>query len=200
MRWFMDCRECASCKTVCQAPCSPLQHSVTSCLYEHIALDIMGPLPKTLFGNRYILFIGDFFFFLKWTGRSYKESTWRYSFKHLTEEWVCRHGTPRTIHTDQGRNFVSQLFKQLCWLLVIHKTRISLYSPQSDRLVKRFNGTLSSMLSLFVEENQLNWDALLPHVMMAFCSSLHSNTGFSPFWVLFVRVIVLQFDIVLNVD
>ena len=35
------------------------------------------------------------------------------------------------------------------------------------------------MLSLFVEDNQLNWDTLLPYVMLAYCSSVHASTSFT---------------------
>lgn len=54
------------------------------------------------------------------------------------------------------------------------------------------------MLSLFVEDNQANWDALLPYVMMAYRSSVHASTGFTPYKVLFSQEIVLPVDIMLN--
>ena len=58
-RWCLECRECASQKTVGQAPCAPLQPSNTSCQHERIALDILGPLPEMPLKNKYILVIGD---------------------------------------------------------------------------------------------------------------------------------------------
>lgn len=193
VKWCLECRECASPKTVGQAPRAPLQPSVTSRPHERVALDIMGPLPETPLGNRYILVISDSF--SKWTEAfPMKNQEARTVAKILAEEWVRRYGTPRTLHSDQGRNFESQLFKELCRLLSIHKTRTSPYSPQSDGMVERFNRTLLSMLALFVDANHLNWDALLPYVTMAYRSSVHSSTGFSPFRVLFGQEIILPVD------
>lgn len=60
-RWCKECVDCASCKSVGQAPCAPLVSSVASYPYERIALDIVGPLPKTSQRNKYILVIGDYF-------------------------------------------------------------------------------------------------------------------------------------------
>lgn len=91
---------------------------------------------------------------------------------------MCRFGVPRSIHSDQGRNFESTLFTELCNLLQMHKMRTTAYMPQSNGMVERFNRTLLSMLSLFVDSNQQNWDTLLPHVMMAYRCSTHATTKF----------------------
>lgn len=176
-----------------------MQPTVTSRPYERVALDILGPLPETPDRNKYILVIGDYF--SKWTEAfPLPNQEAQTVAKVLEEQWVCRLGAPRTIHTDQGRNFESNLFKEVCQMLNIHKTRTSPYHPQSDGMVERFNRTLLSMLSLFVEENQANWDALLPYVMLAYRSSVHSSTGFTPYKVVFGQEIVLPVDVMLNLD
>lgn len=113
---------------------------------------------------------------------------------------MCRYGVPRSLHSDQGRNFESVLFQELCRLLEINKTRTSPYRPQSDGLIERFNKTLLSMLSLFVDKNQQNWDSLLPYVMMAYRSSVHATTGFTPYKVVFGKEMVLPVDVMLNVN
>uniref|UniRef100_A0A3B1K7E5 Integrase catalytic domain-containing protein n=1 Tax=Astyanax mexicanus TaxID=7994 RepID=A0A3B1K7E5_ASTMX len=195
--WCRECTDCASRKTSGPAPRAPLLPSVTSRPYERIALDILGPLPETPQKNRYILVVGDYF--SKWTEAfSLPNQEAKTVAKVLTEEWICRYGAPRSIHTDQGRNFESHLFSELCRLLNMHKSRTSPYRPQSDGLIERFNRTLLSMLSLFVDANQQDWDALLPFVMMAYRSSVHASTGFTPYRVLFGHEIVLPVDVLLN--
>lgn len=136
-QWCRECVECGSHKEFGQQLCAPLQSSVTSRPYERVALDILGPLPETSNLNKYILVVG--YYFSKWTesfplpNQEAKTVT-----KVLMEEWVCRFGDPRTIHTDQGRNFGSTLFRELCHLLNIHKTRTSPYHPQSNGMIERF--------------------------------------------------------------
>lgn len=107
---------------------------------------------------------------------------------------------PQVIHTDQGRTFESSLFKELCRLLEIDKTRISPYNPQSDGLVERLNRTVICMLASFVEANQNSWDTLLPYVMMAYRSSTQASTKFSPYEVLLGREIRLPIDVVLGLE
>ena len=41
----------------------------------------------------------------------------------LFKGWIKRYGCPGSIHSDQGRQFVSHLFKGLCRMLQIDKTR-----------------------------------------------------------------------------
>ena len=67
----------------------------------------------------------------------------------FVSHFVSRFGAPNVLHTDQGRNFESALFKEVCLLLGVHKTRTTpYYHPQSDGLVERFNRTLLDVLSI----------------------------------------------------
>lgn len=197
--WVRDCAECGSSKVWGGTPRAPLEQSFTSRPFERVAVDILGPLPVTGLKNKYIMVVGDYF--SKWTEAfPLPNQEAKTVAKVLTEEWVCRFGTPRSLHSDQGRNFESKLFQELCRLLQIHKSRTSPYHPQSDGLVERFNRTLLAMLTSFVNDNQLNWDALLPYVMLAYRSSVHASTSVTPYKVLFGREIVLPVDIMLNRD
>ena len=81
------------------------------------------------------------------------------------------------MHSDKGRKFENHLMQELCLLLGAHKTRTTL---ASDGLVECFNQTLLMMLAMFVGEHRDDWDDLLPAVMMAYSSSVHESTIFSP--------------------
>ena len=59
------------------------------------------------------------------------------------------------------------------------------YHPESDGLVERFNRTLLMMLAMFAGKNRDDWDDLLTAVMMAYCSSVHESTCFSPYQLMF---------------
>ena len=95
---------------------------------ERIAIDITGPLPKTDAGNRYVLVVADYF--TKWTeAYSIPDQEAGTVAKKLVEEFVARYGVPREIHSDQGRNFESALFQEVCRLLDLDKTRTTPLRP-----------------------------------------------------------------------
>ena len=98
----------------------------------------------------------------------------------IVNEVICRFGVPRVIHSDQGRQYESQLMSEVCKLLQIQKTRTTPYHPQSDGMVERFNKTLATMLSAYVSENHRDWDEIIPYVLMAYRATEHESTGYSP--------------------
>lgn len=83
-------------------------------------------------------------------------------------------------HSDQGPNFESRLFQEMCRILGIRKTRTTPYHPACDGLVERFNCTLTAIPSTCVDERQTDWDLHLPVVTMAYRSSVQESTGFTP--------------------
>ena len=54
-------------------------------------------------------------------------------------DWWVWFSLPTQLHSDQGRNFKSEVIAEMCRLLHIVKTRTTPYHPQSDGLVERFN-------------------------------------------------------------
>ena len=98
---------------------------------------------------------------------------------------VCLFGMPSVIHSDQGREFENKIMQELRILCGSHKTRTTPYHPESDGMVERFNRTLPMMLAMFAGKNRDDWDDLLLAVMMAYRSSVHESTGFSPYRLMF---------------
>ena len=138
---------------------------------ERAGLDIFGPLPKTKKGNRYVLVICDYF--TKWiVAVPMKNQEADTVAKKFVKHFVTRHGVPRMVHTDQGSNFESIVFKEICKVLGSEKTRTTAYRPQSDGLVERANRTLQNMLSSYTNSNQNDWDQFLSLVTMAYNSSV----------------------------
>ncbi|XP_043222136.1 uncharacterized protein LOC122381712 [Amphibalanus amphitrite] len=86
------------------------------------------------------------------------------------------------LHSDQGRQFESRVFQAMCQRLGIHKTRTTPYHPESDGMVERFNRTLKDMISKYVDAEGLHWDVDIKAYSMAYNSSIHSATGYTPFY------------------
>jgi hypothetical protein len=161
-----------------------LEKSFTGERNHRIGIDIIGPLPETKDGNRFILTICDYF--TKWvecvplvrhTGRNVCNA--------LFNRWVVPMGVPGWVHSDQGSDFESEVMTQLCQLLKISKTRTNPYRPRSAGLVERHNGTIKRMLETVVDGQRDEWDLHLPMVMMAYRATPHSSTGFSPNMMMF---------------
>ncbi|CAG2219638.1 unnamed protein product [Mytilus edulis] len=162
---------------------------------ERVALDILGPLPITTSGNKFILVLTDYF------------SRWAEAYpipnqeaetisKIFVNEFICRFGVPRQVHTDQGRQFESKLFTGICKRFNIDKTRTSPLHPQSDGMVERLNRTIEDILSKFIGKDQKDWDTHLSVAMMAYRTSVHESTGFSPSMLMFGREIELPIDLI----
>ena len=80
----------------------------------------------------------------------------------LVYEFISRYSVPLEVHTDQGRNFESNIFQEVCKLLEIKNTRTTPYRPASNGLVERFNRTLAKMIQSFSNNSHEDWDLHLP--------------------------------------
>lgn len=178
-------RFCENC-VVCQrrhrpspAPCAPMVTEIPSRPFERIAVDITE-MPLSSKGNRYALVIMDYF--SKFV-RIYPMTDQKVeSVVEGLLDWVYDLGVPERIHSDRGGQFESHVFQAMCKELGINKTRTTPYRPQSDGMVERFNRTLKDMVAKYVDGEGLNWDRNVKAYSMAFNSSVHSVTGYSPFF------------------
>lgn len=80
----------------------------------------------------------------------------------LVEHVFSRFGLPFILHSDQGRNFESDVFNAVMDILGIDKTRTTALHPQSDGMVERFNRTLLDYLAKYTDKSQRNWEKLCP--------------------------------------
>ena len=116
--------------------------------FTRIAMDMVGPLPRTEDGHRYILTIVDY-------GSRYPDAiplrtTSSQDVAEALLEYFSRVGLPKEILTDRGSNFTSDLMDKLYQMLGIHGIRTSAYHPQTDGMVERYNATLKSCLRKYV--------------------------------------------------
>ena len=123
---------------------------------ERVHLDILGPInPKSKAGSVYILVMVDQF--TKWMELAplpaqNAEVTAEAFLKHF----IVTFGCPLQIHTDQGKNFQSNLFKVFCKALEITQTRTTPYHPSSNGQVEVFNRIILQMIRAYVSRGVKN--------------------------------------------
>src|SRR6266540_947842 len=120
-------------------------------IFERWEVDIVGPLPITREGNRYIVVAMDYF--SRWPeARPLKMANADTVATFLYEEIICRFGAPRILQSDRGTHFVNELIQRLTRRFRIKHSLSSPYHPQSNGLVERFNKTLCEGIAKLAEE------------------------------------------------
>src|SRR6266542_184940 len=81
-------------------------------IFERWGVDIIGPLPITREGNRYIVVAMDYF--SRWPeARSLKTANVDTVATFLYEEIICRFGASRILQSDRGTHFVNEVIQKL---------------------------------------------------------------------------------------
>ena len=193
--YVRSCDICAKYKTDGQKRRGGLKDFRVGIPMERVCVDIVGPFPKSVNGNKYGLVITDCFtkFVEIYPLPNQEASTVA---RVLTREFFSRYGVPRFLHSDQGTQFESSLFSDICQLLGIEKTRTTPFRPQSDGQSERNIKTLTRMIAMSADEQE-NWDEFLPFLAMAYRATPHVSVGISPNYMMFGRELSVPVDVML---
>ena len=195
IRWLTRCPTCCLTKVGAGVGRSSLSQELFGVRFARIACDIISGFVTTSDENVCMMVVQDYFtkFVQVYALRDHKARTCA---EALVKGWVLTFGAPLMLHSDQGREFESHLWAQMCDVLAICKTRTNPYRPQSDGQVERFNKTLISGLKTLVNTHQNNWDDFAAYVAHAYNSSVHASTGCTPNMLVFGGEIIMPADLV----
>ncbi|MGA1436397.1 MAG: reverse transcriptase domain-containing protein, partial [Ilumatobacteraceae bacterium] len=147
-------------------------------------LDELTKLPLTANGNNAILTSVDVFskfcVAIAYHDSCPAEELARMFFVHV----VCRFGSPATLHTDNGPRYTSTYWQEFMIALNTHHKTGTAYHPQSQGQVERQQRTLQEALLTMGGEQTRFWDDLLPVITFAYNNSVHSATGYTPYFLL----------------
>lgn len=148
---------------------------------EFVALDILGPLPKTKKGNhRFILVIGDRY--TKIAQAVPLETITAHAVAHaFFNHWILPYGVPLLVLSDNGSQFAAKFFQAVCAVLGIKQLFTSTYHPQTNGQIERFNRVILERLLHYVGARQDDWDEHLGPIVLGYNCQVHSSTGFSPY-------------------
>ena len=194
-----SCDECESIKPPVRPARAPLGRMTVGAPLDRLATDILGPLPETPRGNKYVLVVTDHF--TKWVEVfAIPDQTAQTIANAILDEVIARFGCPLSLHSDQGANFNGELIAELCKLLEIRKTRTSVYHPSGNGQTERFNRTLMRMVKAYLRGEQEDWDLHLGCLAAAYRSSPHDSTGLTPNLMMLGREVRLPAEILFHPD
>jgi hypothetical protein len=102
---------------------------------------------------------------------------------HIVMKEVFRHhGLPNDIISDRGPQFIAKFWQHLLQMLEISCKLSSSHHPQTDGQTERTHQTLEQYLRCFINYQQDNWVDLLHFAEFAYNNSVHSSTGYTPFF------------------
>ncbi|GFY32821.1 retrovirus-related Pol polyprotein from transposon 297 [Trichonephila clavipes] len=116
----------------------------------------------------------------------------------LFENYISRYGAPISLISDNGPQFISEVFEHLSHRLDIKHIKTVTYRPQVN-LTERVNRTLVQMIVCFVEENHDNWDRFLHGFSFALRTAVNETTGKTPAELFLGRKIITPFRKLINV-
>ena len=190
-QYVMRCSRCLRRKTPPQV--APLQPILVTQPLELVHMDYLSLEPSK--GNiENVLVITDHFTRYALAYPS-KTQTAQATARILWDNFICHYGFPEKFISDQGRNFESDLIKELCKIAGVKKIHTTPYHPQGNGQCERFNSTLCNMLGTLSDEEKSDWKSHLGCMTHAYNCTKHASTTYSPYYLMFGRHPRLPIDI-----
>ena len=194
--YVMTCDACQQFKYNNAPSASPMQtHSVTE-PWHTIGIDIMGPFPTTSRNKRFLLVIVDYF--TRWIEIFPISTTTSMAISELlTDQVFTRYGLPKYILSDNGPQFISNLFQDFCKTLKIQQKLTANYHPQSN-MTERVNRSLKPLIAIYAQRQPQSWDREIQKLAFAIRTSINDTTGETPAFLMFGRDIKGPMDLMVG--
>jgi transposase InsO family protein len=200
-KMFRDIEKFLKMCTTCQAfnprttgPPGPMKCiTPPSIAFSKVAIDYIGPFPRTPSGNTCALTIIDH------TTRYLicvpcKAQTSAAAIQAVMYKLIYQHGTPNQLIADSGAHFRSEEFENFCEERQIKLIHPVPYRPQGNGINERNNGTVKRAIAKYINKNHNNWDVLIPKVTFAINTHVSEATSYSPFYLVHGREANLPSD------
>lgn len=151
--------------------------------FQKIYIDFLGKYPRSKNGHAYVFIVLDHFskfVFIK----PMREATAKKVVEFLVQDIFHTFGTPEIIHSDNGKQFLSNEFQQMIKAFKINHMTTAAYAPQSNAS-ERVNRSILAGIRAYLDEDHTKWDAHLSDIESAVRSSFHESIGTSPYFALF---------------
>ena len=181
------CAVCRKTKPHFRKPAGMMLSTNTNEPWEMVAVDLMGPLPKSYAGHEYVLVAVDHY--TKWTEVfPLKAATGKVIACTIARQLFSRYGAPKVLLSDNGSQFTSKALQSICAHWGVQQLFITPYHPQTN-WVERVNRNLKSMMRAYVEDDHRTWDIHIAEFAFALNTAKHETTGVEPSMLMLKRQI-----------
>jgi hypothetical protein len=159
---------------------------------ELLAIDAVGPLPRSIDNKMYIITIIDHY-------SKYLEAIPVPNIKSQTvikvlDDYFSKFGISKIVLSDNGSNFTSQELEKYFKDMNIEHRKSSVYYPQSNGLIERVHRTLKESITALTEK-VFNWTKNLLIFKLYYNNSKHLATLYTPAEVFFGRSLRLPLNV-----
>ena len=179
-----QCQECQRFNIVNEGY-YPLQSIEANQPWDHIQIDLIGPVPESTNGFQWILTIVDVM-----TGFTLLRALKNKSMESVAQTlWnvFADFGIPKILQSDNGPEFDNSLISEMVKLFGLDHRLISAYNPRADGLVERKNKEVKRLLKKFLFNAFGTWELFLPMTQLSLNITTLQRTGSRPFELLFAR-------------
>lgn len=189
-RFVKDCLRCQTSKKSKHQIVPVSRINVPANRFEHIHLDLVGPLPLTEDGHLYLLTIIDRYsrFF---QAIPIKSKTAKESWSAFARGWIQYFGLPKTITMDRGSNFKSKYFTKLCKHFGIRQIHTCSYHPEANGLLEGYHHKLKNSLRALADPN---WSERIPIINLIWNNVIREDGLYSPSQIVFGTNLLLPND------
>ena len=178
-----ECDSCQRTKSANHPPAGILRPlPIPSRAWESIAMDFVGPLPKSASGHDMILVIIDRLTKMARFIATYSTTTSKNIAELFLQEVFRHHGLPLSIVSDRDPRFTAKFWQALQKALGVKLLMSTAEHPQTDGQAEATVKTIQKMLRPFVFQGQ-DWKELLPTLEFAYNDTIQSSTGQTPFYI-----------------
>ena len=195
-KYVRGCPSCQKFKYNNAPKASPIQLHTVSHPWHTIGVDIMRPFPMTPRQKRFLLVIVDYF--TRWVEMfALRNATATDIANILINEVICRYDIPFYILSDNGLQFISQLFNDVCTFLSIKRKFTANYHLQTN-MTERVNRTLKAQIAIYTEHRPSSWDKEIQKLAFAIRTSINETTGDTPAYLNFGRDPLTPLDLIVH--
>eukprot|EP00733_Pompholyxophrys_punicea_P000268 Pompholyxophrys_punicea_v1_NODE_58_length_4147_cov_5.424487.p2 type:complete len:226 gc:universal NODE_58_length_4147_cov_5.424487:112-789(+) len=152
---------------------------------DHLAMDLIGPMPTTPDGYNYVLVLVDVFSRFVFLRALVDKSAASVALALLLI--IADFGPPKIIQSDNGTEFVNDVVKGMLALLRVDQRCTSPYHPRANGLAERFVQTVTKTLLKLPQGEIVAWKELLPATQLMLNAKISVLHGATPFSAMFTR-------------